>query len=79
MKHITAEWLKSAKSDLDTIEEILSNDQLSHVVAFHSQQCIEKTFKAIIEEHSVYGIVVGNALREFKKEMYNILILWRER
>ena len=41
MKHITAGWLESAKSDLDTIEEILGNDQLSHVVVFHSQQCIE--------------------------------------
>ena len=27
MKRITSEWLKSAKSDLDTVEEILSNDQ----------------------------------------------------
>ncbi len=50
MKHITDGWLKSAKSDLDTIEEILGNDQLTHVVAFHSQQCIEKAFKAIVEE-----------------------------
>jgi len=56
MKHITAGWLESAKSDLDTIEEILGNDQLSHVVAFHSQQCIEKTFKAIIEEFELTSI-----------------------
>ena len=56
MKRITSEWLKSAKSDLDTIEEILSNDQLTHVVAFHSQQCIEKTFKAIVEEFELSSI-----------------------
>mgnify|MGYP000249863285 FL=1 len=36
MKHITTEWLKSAKSDLDTINEILSNGQLTQIVAFHS-------------------------------------------
>ena len=52
MKHIAAGWLESAKSDLDTIEEILGNDQLSHVVVFHSQQCIEKTFKPIIKSSS---------------------------
>ncbi len=56
MKHITEGWLKSAKSDLDTIEEILGNDQLTHVVAFHSQQCIEKTFKAIVEEFELTSI-----------------------
>ncbi|MCP4268625.1 MAG: HEPN domain-containing protein [Candidatus Brocadiaceae bacterium] len=50
MKRTTAGWLESAKSDLDTIEEILSNDRLTHVVAFHPQQCIEKCFKAISEE-----------------------------
>ena len=41
---------------MDTIEEILGNDQLSHVVAFHSQQCIEKAFKAIIEEFELTSI-----------------------
>ncbi len=56
MKHITGGWLKSAKSDLVTIEEILGNDQLTHVVAFHSQQCIEKTFKAIVEEFELTSI-----------------------
>ncbi|MBT6045289.1 MAG: HEPN domain-containing protein [Candidatus Scalindua sp.] len=56
MKHITTEWLKSAKSDLDTINEILSNEQLTQIVAFHSQQCIEKTFKAVIEEFELSSI-----------------------
>ncbi len=56
MKHITTEWLKSAKSDLDTINEILDNDQLTQIVAFHSQQCIEKTFKAVIEDFELPSI-----------------------
>jgi HEPN domain-containing protein len=30
--------------------------QLSHVVAFNSQQCIEKTFKALIEEFELTSI-----------------------
>ena len=43
------EWLKSAFFDLITIEEIINNDMLTHIVAFHSQQAIEKSFKAILE------------------------------
>lgn len=50
MKAITQEWLNSAKSDLETIEEIQDNDSLTHVIAFHAQQCVEKAFKAVIEE-----------------------------
>ena len=53
MKVISNEWLKSAKSDLDTIEAILDNQSLTHIVAFHAQQCIEKCLKAVIEEHEL--------------------------
>ena len=44
-------WLKASYSDLVVIEEIVHNDYLSHMVAFHSQQSIEKSFKAILELH----------------------------
>jgi len=53
MKFITSQWLESAKSDLSTIEAILSNDLLTHVVAFHAQQCVEKALKAVIEEYEL--------------------------
>ncbi len=53
MKVISNEWLKSAKSDLDTIEAILDNESLTHIVAFHVQQCIEKCLKAVIEEYEL--------------------------
>ncbi|MBN4054627.1 HEPN domain-containing protein [Nitrospira defluvii] len=56
MRHITSEWLKSAKSDLDTIEEIIDNDALTHIAAFHAQQCVEKAFKAVIEEFEISTI-----------------------
>lgn len=56
MKHITAEWLKSAKSDLDTIEKILGDDRLTPVVAFHAQQCVEKVFKAVVEEFELRAV-----------------------
>ncbi len=70
------EWLKSADSDLRTIERILDDETLTHVVAFHAQQCVEKSLKALLEfldrpvpkDHStirLYGLaadVLGMAL-----------------
>ena len=53
MKKITNEWLDRAKEDLDTIKEIISKQYLTHRVAFHSQQAIEKCFKAVIEEFEI--------------------------
>jgi len=47
------EWLKAAYSDLRSIEHIISDSFLTHVVAFHSQQAIEKSFKAIMEDSSI--------------------------
>ncbi len=36
MNHQMAqEWLKSAVADLQTIEEIINNEHLTHIVAFH--------------------------------------------
>jgi len=50
MKHITSEWLRAANDDLMVIEKILSEPHLTHIVAFHAQQAVEKTLKAIVEE-----------------------------
>ena len=41
MKAITADWLSSAKKDIETIDAILDNLNLTAVVAFHAQQCVE--------------------------------------
>jgi len=49
----TKEWLKSAYSDLRSIKHIITDSFLTHVVAFHSQQAIEKSLKAIIENSSI--------------------------
>jgi len=50
MKLLTGEWLRSAEDDLNLITKILSDGHLTHMVAFHAQQSIEKTFKAVLEE-----------------------------
>ncbi len=43
------EWLKSSKLDLENIQYILEAEHLTSIVAFHAQQSIEKSFKAVIE------------------------------
>ena len=48
MKKLAKEWLKYAEKDLLTIEKILGDKDLTNIIAFHAQQCIEKSFKAII-------------------------------
>lgn len=53
MKDITREWLNAACDDLDTINEIIEETNLTNIVAFHAQQCIEKSLKAIIEEYEL--------------------------
>jgi len=50
MKEISREWLRKAQDDLDVIEEIKNKKHLTNMVAFHAQQAIEKSLKAIIDE-----------------------------
>ena len=53
MKQLTRDWLNSAQDDLATIAHLIDDPVLTNVVAFHSQQAIEKTFKAIFEEMGI--------------------------
>lgn len=53
MKKITYEWLIAASDDLLLITEIISKAALTHIAAFHAQQAIEKSLKAIVEERNI--------------------------
>jgi HEPN domain-containing protein len=53
MKKITKEWFKAANDDLEVIKKIIELEHLTHIVAFHAQQCVEKCFKGVIEEHGL--------------------------
>lgn len=53
MRILSNEWLKAAQDDLAVIEKIIGEESLSHMVAFHAQQCIEKSFKALCEEKRI--------------------------
>jgi len=60
MKEVTREWLVAALDDLKTISHLENDDALTHILAFHAQQCIEKSLKAIIEEKELGALKIHN-------------------
>lgn len=46
---LAAAWIASALADLKSIEHLKDDEFLTHIVAFHAQQCVEKCFKAFLE------------------------------
>jgi len=50
MKRITEAWLLKAAEDLGAIRVLQSDPQLTNVIAFHAQQCVEKCLKSVAEE-----------------------------
>ncbi len=50
--NIAIEWIKAAYSDIAVMKDIVNNDIVTHMTAFHAQQCIEKSLKSILEYHN---------------------------
>ena len=67
MKATTKDWFNYAKIDLQTCEKILNDEFLTNSVAFHAQQTVEKSFKAIFEEHGLKIPRTHNLLRLHNK------------
>ncbi len=53
MKPLHNEWIEFAKQDYYALKKLDGDEYLTNIVLFHSQQCIEKLFKGIIEESGV--------------------------
>jgi HEPN domain-containing protein len=62
MKKETECWLNAAEDDLGVIREIIGNGNLTNMVAFHSQQAIEKCMKAILEEREANVLRTHNII-----------------
>ncbi len=62
MKKQAESWVTAAYDDLLVIIEILDNEDLTHMVAFHSQQAIEKSLKAVLEEEESEVLRTHNIL-----------------
>jgi HEPN domain-containing protein len=56
MKTITREWLNAANDDLIAMAVMSGREEITNMVAFHAQQAIEKSFKAIVEEFDLGNI-----------------------
>ncbi len=63
MKQTTKDWLSAAEDDLWAAKKLASEVRLTNIVAFHCQQCLEKCFKAVIEEQGKPSIKSHDLLR----------------
>lgn len=63
MKAITREWLDRAGDDLQAADLLLTRPDLTNMVAFHAQQTVEKSLKAMLEEYDVASIKTHSLIR----------------
>lgn len=63
MKQTTKDWLIAAEDDLLAAKKLAGEERLTNVVSFHCQQCLEKSFKALIEEQGKPSIKSHDLLR----------------
>ncbi len=49
MKRKVREWIELAGTDLAAAKKLVDDESLTAIVSFHAHQCIEKSFKAILE------------------------------
>jgi len=74
MKKSTNGWFNSAESDLLLIKEIILNEDLTHLSAFHAHQSIEKSFKAVIEEYDL-GFIKTHSLETLYNKVKERILL----
>jgi len=72
MKLTTKEWITSAEDDLLSAKKLAEEIRLTNIVAFHCQQCIEKSFKALIEEQLGISVKSHDLIR--LKDKANLIL-----
>ena len=53
MKKQVKEWIDFADTDLRSAKKLLEDETLTQSAAFHTHQCVEKSFKAVIENTDI--------------------------
>lgn len=53
MNDAAQSWIEHARRDLLTAEKLKSEEYLANISLFHSQQAVEKIFKAAMEEYKM--------------------------
>lgn len=69
MKTITRVWLNAANDDLIAMEVMHGREEITNMVAFHAQQAIEKSFKAVVEEFNL-----GNLKTHHLESLYSKIV-----
>jgi len=52
-QNMALEWLKASSGDLAVLRKIVDDEFVTHMTAFHSQQSVEKSLKAILEFNNI--------------------------
>jgi HEPN domain-containing protein len=74
MRKITEYWFNVASDDLLAAKQLLSVEGLSNLVAFHAQQCVEKSMKALLEEKALPNVKTHDLLRLYRLLQTEIVI-----
>ena len=51
MKKFAQSWIEAAEEDLLVVTYLIKSEIATGAASFHSQQCVEKCLKAVIEEY----------------------------
>lgn len=55
MKELTEEWINKAERDYKVAKrEFSAKESVYDAVCFHSQQCVEKYLKSLLQENGIY-------------------------
>ncbi|MBF0413437.1 MAG: HEPN domain-containing protein [Desulfamplus sp.] len=52
MKPSVSAWLEASEEDLSVVKALLQSKLATGAASFHAQQCVEKSLKALLEEHT---------------------------
>ena len=74
MKDTTKDWLSAAQDDIKSMRLLMQNPELTNIIAFHAQQAIEKSLKALMEEFDVEFIKTHNLKTLLAATNTNIII-----
>ncbi len=67
MKEETQEWLKFASRDVLACKKLVKENSLASISAFHSQQAVEKSFKAVLVEHGLKVPKIHSVVSLYRK------------
>jgi len=52
MKSSVLAWIQASEEDLTAVEALLKSKLATGAASFHAQQCVEKSFKAVLEQYA---------------------------